>query len=56
MPDLPGIDRQATLDAAHLELEEPGQYLVFREIDVVRVVPLAREWTRIGRSLAAGTR
>ena len=34
----------------------PGQYLAWREGDDVRVVPLEREWTRIGRSLAADVR
>ena len=32
------------------------QYLAWREGDDVRVVPLEREWTRIGRSLAADVR
>ena len=34
----------------------PAQYLAWREGDDVRVVPLEREWTRIGRSLAADVR
>ena len=34
----------------------PGQYLAWREGDDLRVVPLEREWTRIGRSLAADVR
>ena len=36
--------------------DEPGQYLVYRDGDRTQVVPLAREWTRIGRSLAADVR
>jgi hypothetical protein len=35
---------------------EPGQYLAFRDGEEVRVTPLTREWTRIGRSLAADVR
>jgi FHA domain/Zinc-ribbon containing domain len=37
-------------------LVEPGQYLAYREGDAVRLVVLSREWTRIGRSLAADIR
>jgi pSer/pThr/pTyr-binding forkhead associated (FHA) protein len=32
---------------------EPGDYLVFGEDEQEIVVPLAHEWTRIGRSLIA---
>ncbi len=34
----------------------PGEYLALEESDDVRLVPLTREWTRIGRSLAADVR
>jgi hypothetical protein len=37
-------------------ISEPGQYLAFRDGEEVRVAPLTREWTRIGRSLAADVR
>ena len=37
-------------------LEGSTQYLAWREGDDVRIVPLEREWTRIGRSLAADVR
>ena len=37
-------------------ITEPGQYLAFRDGDDLRVTPLTREWTRIGRSLAADVR
>ena len=37
-------------------LTVPGKYLVFEERPPVVVVPLQREWTRIGRSLAADVR
>lgn len=49
-------DLQGMLADADDRLESPGQYLVYREGGRVQVVPLAREWTRIGRSLAADVR
>ena len=54
----PGGDeeRAELIDAAATELRQPGRYLVYRDHDTVNVVPLAREWTRIGRSLAADVR
>jgi pSer/pThr/pTyr-binding forkhead associated (FHA) protein len=38
------------------QLAEPGEYLVFQEGPDTRVVALDRDWTRIGRSLAAEVR
>ena len=35
---------------------EPGQYLAWVESGGVRVASLEREWTRVGRSLAADVR
>lgn len=46
----------ADLQAARTRLEEPGQYLLYADGDDVRATCLAREWTRIGRSLAADVR
>jgi pSer/pThr/pTyr-binding forkhead associated (FHA) protein len=37
-------------------LDEPGQYLAYRSGDDVLAFALQREWTRIGRSLAADIR
>lgn len=37
-------------------LEEAGQYLAYEDGDTTRVFPLSREWTRVGRSLAADVR
>jgi pSer/pThr/pTyr-binding forkhead associated (FHA) protein len=46
----------AWLPEARAELTVPGRYLAY-ELDGRRVVtPLNREWTRIGRSLAADVR
>jgi pSer/pThr/pTyr-binding forkhead associated (FHA) protein len=41
---------------ARARIAEPGQYVAFRDGDELRVAPLTREWTRIGRSLAADVR
>ncbi len=43
-------------DAARTRLEEPGQYLLYNDGAETCVMRLAREWTRIGRSLAADVR
>jgi hypothetical protein len=40
----------------HALLGEPGEYICFEDGEEVVVVPLTREWTRIGRSLAADVR
>jgi hypothetical protein len=37
-------------------LQEPGQYIAYRSAGDVVVYALTREWTRIGRSLAADIR
>ena len=47
-------EAQAELvDATRGSLTEAGDYLVFNEGDLVRVVALIGDWTRIGRSMAA---
>ncbi len=52
----PASDRAEHLDAAREQLTEPGEYLVYEDGDELRTVALTREWTRIGRSLAADVR
>jgi pSer/pThr/pTyr-binding forkhead associated (FHA) protein len=47
--------RERLLGAA-TEIIEPGEYLLFEEGSAVQVVELQRDWTRIGRSLAADVR
>jgi DNA-directed RNA polymerase subunit RPC12/RpoP len=37
-------------------ISEPGEYLAFLDGEELSVTPLTREWTRIGRSLAADVR
>ncbi len=44
------------IESAGEQLDDAGQYLVYRDGDRTQVVPIAREWTRIGRSLAADVR
>jgi predicted RNA-binding Zn-ribbon protein involved in translation (DUF1610 family) len=50
-------DDQGWLDGIRESLSEPGQYLAYRTDGESRVAyALQREWTRIGRSLAADIR
>jgi len=49
-------ERDALTAAAREHISGDGEYLAWRDGDVVRVVALEREWTRIGRSLAADVR
>jgi len=44
------------LEGARANLSGPGRYLAFEQDDRVVVIPVSREWTRIGRSLAADIR
>ncbi len=48
--------RGALVAEARDAIEEPGQYLVYEDGGSTHTVTLAREWTRIGRSLAADLR
>jgi predicted nucleic acid-binding Zn-ribbon protein len=48
--------RQEWLDAARTALRAPGEYVLFEDGDDIKAVALTREWTRIGRSLAADIR
>ena len=53
---IPELKRDAMLAAAREQIERPGEYLVYEESGEWRTVALTREWTRIGRSLAADVR
>ena len=60
---LPGIgfgasrpEPPAWLEEARANLGGPGRYIAFQQDDRAVVVPVSREWTRIGRSLAADIR
>src|SRR5207248_5758923 len=53
----PEVQDQAWLDEVREGLTDPGQYLAYRTDDHELVAfALEREWTRIGRSLAADIR
>lgn len=53
-PVAPGMEAQLAL--AREQIDMPGDYLVYEESDELHTVALTREWTRIGRSLAADVR
>jgi predicted RNA-binding Zn-ribbon protein involved in translation (DUF1610 family) len=56
-PDHGSADERAEWrDQASSLVPEPGQYLAYEEDEMTVVVPVTREWTRIGRSLAADVR
>jgi len=44
------------LARAREELSEPGEYVLYEDGEEIKTVALTREWTRIGRSLAADVR
>jgi hypothetical protein len=48
--------RAAWLKDAKAQISEPGQYLAYEDDERVTIIPVAREWTRVGRSLAADIR
>ena len=43
-------------ESARERLDEPGEYLAYEDGETLKTVALTREWTRIGRSLAADVR
>jgi pSer/pThr/pTyr-binding forkhead associated (FHA) protein len=49
-------DWDAQLASARGQIERPGEYLCYEDGSELRTVALTREWTRIGRSLAADVR
>ena len=49
-------ERMALTAAAREHISGTGEFLAWRDGDIVRVVALEREWTRVGRSLAADVR
>ncbi len=48
--------RDALVARMRAQIEQPGEYLCYEENGEQRTVALTREWTRIGRSLAADVR
>ncbi|HXR29415.1 MAG TPA: FHA domain-containing protein [Solirubrobacteraceae bacterium] len=53
-PAPPGRDQRLAL--ARQNIDQPGEYLCYEEGGALRTIALTREWTRIGRSLAADVR
>ena len=51
-----GRSRPSWVEEARTSLREPGRYLAYEESGRLVVVPITREWTRVGRSLAADVR
>jgi pSer/pThr/pTyr-binding forkhead associated (FHA) protein len=51
-----GGARPGWIEEARAGLSMPGKYLAYEDSGRRVVVPVAREWTRIGRSLAADVR
>jgi hypothetical protein len=52
----PNADQERLLADTRARIEQPGEYLCFEENGDLQTVALTREWTRIGRSLAADVR
>jgi hypothetical protein len=49
-------DWRARLERARDGIDDPGEYLVYEDGSELKTLALKREWTRIGRSLAADLR
>ena len=54
--EAPPADWQARLNQARERISQAGEYLCYEEGGELRTIALTREWTRIGRSLAADVR
>ena len=52
----PSPELDTRLAQARERVDQPGDYVVYEESGELRVIPLTREWTRVGRSLAADVR
>lgn len=55
-PEAAPASESSWLAVARDGIERPGEYLLYEEDGEAVVVPLTREWTRVGRSLAADVR
>jgi predicted nucleic acid-binding Zn-ribbon protein len=55
-PEQTPEEREAWLATARERLADPGQYLVFDRDGKTEAIAIEREWTRVGRSLAADVR
>ena len=52
----PSPELDTRVAEARERVDQPGDYVVYEESGELRVIPLTREWTRVGRSLAADVR
>jgi pSer/pThr/pTyr-binding forkhead associated (FHA) protein len=52
----PAPDRAVRLALVRQRLKQPGEYLCYEDGSEQRTIALTREWTRVGRSLAADVR
>ncbi len=52
----PSPQHDTRVAEARERLDQPGDYVVYEDGDQLRIIPLTREWTRVGRSLAADVR
>jgi pSer/pThr/pTyr-binding forkhead associated (FHA) protein/DNA-directed RNA polymerase subunit RPC12/RpoP len=55
-PQAYSLEPSASVAHAREDLIEPGEYILYEEGGETKTVALIREWTRIGRSLAADVR
>jgi pSer/pThr/pTyr-binding forkhead associated (FHA) protein/predicted RNA-binding Zn-ribbon protein involved in translation (DUF1610 family) len=55
-PPPTGEEDSEWIEAVRDTIDTEGHYLVFKDGDRVSVMPLTREWTKIGRSLTADIR
>jgi len=51
-----GVEDTDWLDAVREGIDSDGHYLVYRDENRVSVMPIGREWTKVGRSLTADIR
>ena len=56
LPERDPAEREGWLAETREALAGPGQYLAFERDGRTEALPLEREWTRVGRSLAADVR
>ena len=56
LSDTEPVDRYTLMSRAREQIEQPGEYVCYQEGEESRTIALTREWTRIGRSLAADIR
>lgn len=56
LPAVVDPDPAGWIDEVRTALEGPGQFLAYAEGSEIKVHAITREWTRIGRSLAADIR